>query len=106
MIHFGHNFSEEFEIRQDAGDSATVENIIRSKISINMDSTSKMTQTWFAVNLLISIFSDQIIHSSIKKWILESFEDFFKDFMKSCGHEPEAGFIPLEVSQLITLCMY
>ena len=53
MIHFGHNFSEEFEIRQDAGDSATVENIIRSKISINMDSTSKMTQTWFAVNLLI-----------------------------------------------------
>ncbi|XP_046651597.1 ABC transporter G family member 20-like [Daphnia pulicaria] len=78
VIHFGHNFTEEFEIRQEAGDSATLENIIRSRISVNIDSSNK------------------IIHSSIEKWILEGFEDFYKDFMRSCGHEPEAGFIPLE----------
>lgn len=41
VIHFGHNFSEEFEKRQADGDSATLENIIRSRISINMDSSSK-----------------------------------------------------------------
>ncbi|XP_046651593.1 ABC transporter G family member 20-like [Daphnia pulicaria] len=78
VIHFGHNFTGEFEIRQEAGDSATLENIIRSRITVNMDS------------------SNQIIYSSIEKWILEGFEDFYKDFMRSCGHEPEAGFIPLE----------
>ena len=42
VIHFGHNFTEEFEIRQEAGDSATLENIIRSRISVNMDSSSAM----------------------------------------------------------------
>lgn len=47
------------------------------------------------------IYVDQVIHSLIKKWILEAYEEFFKDFMKSCGHEPEAGFIPLEVNQII-----
>lgn len=41
VIHFGHNFTEEFEIRQSAGDSASLENIIRSRISINMDSSSE-----------------------------------------------------------------
>jgi hypothetical protein len=42
VIHFGHNFTEEFEIRQEAGDSATLENIIRSRITVNMDSSSAM----------------------------------------------------------------
>ena len=41
VIHFGRNFTEEFEIRQSEGDSANLENIIRSRISINMDSSSK-----------------------------------------------------------------
>jgi hypothetical protein len=40
VIHFGSNFTEEFEIRQSVGDSANVENIMRSQIGINMDSTS------------------------------------------------------------------
>ncbi|EFX79372.1 ABC protein, subfamily ABCH [Daphnia pulex] len=78
VIHFGHNFTKEFQIRQEAGDSATLENIIRSRISVNIDS------------------SNQVIYSSIEKWILEAFEDFYKNFMRSCEHEPEAGFIPLE----------
>jgi hypothetical protein len=42
VIHFGHNFTGEFEIRQEAGDSATLENIIRSRITVNMDSSSAM----------------------------------------------------------------
>lgn len=41
VVHFGHNFTEEFELRQTEGDSATVENIMRSRISVNMDSSSK-----------------------------------------------------------------
>ena len=41
VIHFRHNFTQEFEIRQSVGDSANVENIIRSQIGINMDSTSE-----------------------------------------------------------------
>jgi hypothetical protein len=41
VIHFGRNFTEEFEIRQSEGDSVNLENIIRSRISINMDSSSK-----------------------------------------------------------------
>ncbi|KAI9553798.1 ABC protein [Daphnia sinensis] len=78
VIHFGHNFTEEFEKRQVDGDSATLENIIRSRISINMDS------------------SNHLIYTYIERWILEAFENFFKDFMRSCEHEPEAGYIPLE----------
>ncbi|KAI9558718.1 ABC protein [Daphnia sinensis] len=77
VIHFGHNFTEEFEIRQSVGDSASLENIIRSRISINMDS------------------SNQQIDVFIEKWLLEAFGDFFKDFMKSCQYEPEAGYIPI-----------
>jgi hypothetical protein len=42
VMHFGHNFTEEFELRQNNGDSASLENIIRSRISVNMDSTSKL----------------------------------------------------------------
>ncbi|KAK4007658.1 hypothetical protein OUZ56_012811 [Daphnia magna] len=78
VIHFGHNFTEEFEKRQADGDSATLENIIRSRIGINMDS------------------SNHLIHAFIERWILEAFGDFFKDFMRSCEREPEAGYIPLE----------
>jgi hypothetical protein len=40
VIHFGHNFTEEFEIRQESGDSATFDNILRSQISVKMDSIS------------------------------------------------------------------
>ncbi|XP_046459302.1 ABC transporter G family member 20-like isoform X2 [Daphnia pulex] len=77
VIHFGHNFTEEFEIRQTEGDSTNVDNIIRSRISVNVDSS----------NHQIDIF--------IEKWLLEAFRDFFRDFMKSCQHEPEAGYIPV-----------
>nr|CAH0102200.1 unnamed protein product [Daphnia galeata] len=77
VIHFGHNFTKEFEIRQNSGDSASFENIIGSQISVNMDSTNQQ----------IDIF--------IEKWLLEGFGDFFKDLMISCGHEPDAGNIPL-----------
>ncbi|EFX70382.1 ABC protein, subfamily ABCH [Daphnia pulex] len=78
VIHFGHNFTEEFEVRQSEGDSANLKNIIRSRISINMDS------------------SNQQIDVFIQKWLLEAFGDFFKDFMRACQHEPEAGYIPVE----------
>lgn len=47
VIHFEHNFTQEYEIRQDAGDSATLENIIRSRISVNMDTTSEITKKHF-----------------------------------------------------------
>ncbi|XP_057368473.1 ABC transporter G family member 20-like [Daphnia carinata] len=77
VIHFGHNFTQEFEIRQSVGDSASLENIIRSRISVNMDSSNQQ----------IDIF--------IEKWLLEAFGDFFKDFMKACQYEPEAGYIPV-----------
>ncbi|XP_032783939.2 LOW QUALITY PROTEIN: ABC transporter G family member 20 [Daphnia magna] len=77
LIHFGHNFTEEFEVRQASGDSASIENIIRSQIGINMDSTNQQ----------IDLF--------IEKWLLEAFGDFFKDLMRSCQHEPEAGYIPV-----------
>ncbi len=43
VIHFGHNFTEEFEIRQSIGDSANIDNILRSQIGINVDSSSKVT---------------------------------------------------------------
>jgi hypothetical protein len=42
VIHFGSNFTEEFEVRQTEGDAANVENIIRSRISVNMDSSSEL----------------------------------------------------------------
>jgi hypothetical protein len=42
VIHFGHNFTEEFEIRQTEGDSTNVDNIIRSRISVNVDSSSEL----------------------------------------------------------------
>ncbi|KAI9558265.1 ABC protein [Daphnia sinensis] len=77
FLHFGHNFTEEFELRQSEGDSATLENIIRSRISVKIDSTN------------------QQIDAFIEKWLLEGFGNFFKDFMVSCGNEPEAGYIPV-----------
>jgi hypothetical protein len=40
---------------------------------------------------------DQQIDVFIQKWLLEAFGDFFKDFMRACQHEPEAGYIPVEV---------
>lgn len=42
-------------------------------------------------------FLDQQIEAFIEKWLLEGFGDFFKDFMVACGHEPEAGYIPIVV---------
>ncbi|XP_032784335.2 ABC transporter G family member 20 [Daphnia magna] len=77
FLHFGHNFTEEFELRQSEGDSANLQNIIRSRINVRMDSTN------------------QQIEAFIEKWLLEGFGDFFKDFMVACGHEPEAGYIPI-----------
>jgi len=41
IIHFGDNFTEEYENRQYLGDSAELENIFRSRISVNMDSSSE-----------------------------------------------------------------
>ena len=41
---------------------------------------------------------DQQIDIFIEKWLLEGFGDFFKDLMISCGHQPDAGNIPLVVS--------
>jgi hypothetical protein len=43
VIHFGRNFTEEFEVRQTEGDAANLENIMRSRISINMDSSSELS---------------------------------------------------------------
>jgi hypothetical protein len=40
---------------------------------------------------------DQQIDVFIEKWLLEAFGDFFKDLMKACHHEPEAGYIPVVV---------
>ncbi|KZS17646.1 ABC protein, subfamily ABCH [Daphnia magna] len=77
VVHFGHNFTEEFELRQTEGDSATVENIMRSRISVNMDS------------------SNQQIDVFIEKWLMEAFRDFLTNFMTSCQYEPEAGYIPI-----------
>ncbi|KAI9558715.1 ABC protein [Daphnia sinensis] len=77
VVHFGHNFTEEFELRQMEGDSATMENIMRSRISVNMDS------------------SNQQIDVFIEKWLMEAFRDFLQSFMKSCQYEPEAGYIPI-----------
>jgi hypothetical protein len=42
VIHFGQNFTEEYEIRQSLGDSAKLDNILRSRISINIDSSSEL----------------------------------------------------------------
>jgi hypothetical protein len=42
VIHFGHNFTEEFEIRRESGDSATYDTILRSQINVRMDSTSRL----------------------------------------------------------------
>lgn len=59
VIHFGHNFTEEFELRQNIGDSASLENIIRSRISVNMDSTSKLKneiKIIFFINLCLIAF--------------------------------------------------
>ncbi|KZS17644.1 ABC protein, subfamily ABCH [Daphnia magna] len=77
VIHFGHNFTEELEIRQSEGDAVNIENIIRSRISINMDS------------------SNQQIDVFVEKWLLEAYGNFFQDFMKSCKFEPEAGYLPV-----------
>ncbi|XP_057380012.1 ABC transporter G family member 20-like [Daphnia carinata] len=77
FLHFGHNFTEEFELRQTDGDSANLENIIRSRINVKMDSTNQQ----------IDVF--------IEKWLLEGFGDFFKDFMVACGNQPEAGYLPV-----------
>lgn len=46
---------------------------------------------------MFSSRTDHLIHAFAERWILEAFGDFFKDFMRSCEHEPEAGYIPLEV---------
>ncbi|XP_046645726.1 ABC transporter G family member 20-like [Daphnia pulicaria] len=77
VIHFGKNFTQEFEMRQSNGDSAELDNIIRSRISINMDS------------------SNQQIDVFIEKWLVEAFENFIQDFLKVCGNVPEAGYLPI-----------
>jgi hypothetical protein len=41
VFHFGKNFTQEFEVRQSNGDSADLDNIIRSRISVNMDASSE-----------------------------------------------------------------
>ena len=41
VIHFGQNFTEEYEIRQADGDLAKLENIFRSRISVTIDSSSE-----------------------------------------------------------------
>lgn len=45
----------------------------------------------------INVLLDQQIDVFIEKWLLEGFGDFFRDLMTSCGNEPDAGNIPIEV---------
>jgi hypothetical protein len=49
---------------------------------------------------------DQQIDVFIEKWLIEGFGDFFRDLMKSCGHEPDASNFPLEVRHYPTFKDY
>lgn len=42
-------------------------------------------------------YSDQQIDVYVEKWLLEAYGNFFKDFMKACMFEPEAGYLPVVV---------
>ncbi|KAI9558878.1 ABC protein [Daphnia sinensis] len=80
VVHFGWNFSKEFEMRESDGDAAELANIIGSQIGINMDSSNQQ----------IGVF--------IEKWLLEAFGDFVRDFRGACGNVPEAGLLPVTVA--------
>jgi hypothetical protein len=41
---------------------------------------------------------DQQISLTIQRRLIDGFEAFAKDFLKSCEYEPAAGSIPLTVS--------
>ena len=100
VIHFGRNFTEEFEIRQTEGDSATVENIIRSRISVNVDSSSELRNivTFISINIVYWwIYLDHQVDVFIEKWLLEAFREFRRNFMITCQYEPEAGYMPVVV---------
>ncbi|XP_046456397.1 ABC transporter G family member 20-like isoform X2 [Daphnia pulex] len=75
VIHFGQNFTEEFEMRED---STSKENIIGRQINITMDS------------------SNQQIDAFVKKWLGEAYGDFLREFMGVCGYNPEASSLPVE----------
>ncbi|XP_032783716.2 ABC transporter G family member 20 [Daphnia magna] len=77
VVHFGWNFSKEFEMRDSGGDALQLTNISGSQIGINMDSSNQQ----------IGVF--------IEKWLLKAFEDFVKDFRGNCGDVPEAGLLPI-----------
>lgn len=42
-------------------------------------------------------YLDQQIDVYVEKWLLEAYGNFFKDFMKACMFEPEAGYLPVVV---------
>ncbi|XP_046645712.1 ABC transporter G family member 20-like isoform X2 [Daphnia pulicaria] len=75
VIHFGQNFTEEFEMRED---SMSKENIIGRQINITMDS------------------SNQQIDAFVKKWLGEAYRNFLKEFMGACGYNPEASSLAIE----------
>ncbi|XP_057369454.1 ABC transporter G family member 20-like [Daphnia carinata] len=77
VVHFGWNFSKEFEMRESDGNAAELANIIGSQIGINMDSSNQQ----------VGVF--------IEKWLLEAFSDFVRDFRGACGNVPEAGLLPV-----------
>ncbi|KAI9558879.1 ABC protein [Daphnia sinensis] len=74
VVHFGRNFTEEFEMREWA---VELENIIGRRINVYMDS------------------SNQQVAAFIQKWLVDAYGDFVKDFLRSCGHNPESGAMPL-----------
>lgn len=47
--------------------------------------------------------ADQQIDVFVEKWLLEAYGNFFQDFMKSCKFEPEAGYLPVVVNEVLQL---
>ncbi|XP_057369450.1 ABC transporter G family member 20-like [Daphnia carinata] len=74
VVHFGRNFTEEFEMRDWA---IGLENVIDRRINVHMDTSNQQ----------VAVF--------IQKWLVEAYDGFVKDFSKVCGHNPEAGGMPL-----------
>lgn len=85
VIHFGQNFTEEYEIRQSLGDSAKLENILRSRISINIDSSSELILKKITRKYLLRCFF--LFRSTnrcvFKQVACRSFSGFFPRFIDS-----------------------
>ncbi|XP_057369451.1 ABC transporter G family member 23-like [Daphnia carinata] len=74
VVHFGRNFTEEFEKKDWAVD---LESIIGRRINVHMDTSNQQVAVY------------------LHRWLVDAYDGFVKDFSKVCGQNPEAEKMPI-----------